>query len=226
MHATKHPRGSRPADDGLQFLPLLRRPVRGVSGDGNAPRVLRRRPQLSRQSLPWLRRLLHRLPVLAAARIQRQCAARCSPIARAESYAAYAWPRACSGLFARNGLAISLIAALSVAAFIFGFAAVQRSRRFCSASIPAPARSMRLMPHNAMALLFGAAFLYAIVAMAMGVRAFWRDIGEPVGMLADPALALAGDARMPASCAISTAAASAASTKTNGRPTAASSITI
>jgi citrate/tricarballylate utilization protein len=42
------------------------------------------------------------------------------------------------------------------------------------------------MPHNAMAALFGAAFLYAIVALVMGVRAFWRDIGEPVGMLADP----------------------------------------
>ena len=39
------------------------------------------------------------------------------------------------------------------------------------------------MPHNAMAALFGAAFLYAIVALAMGVRAFWRDIGEPAGML-------------------------------------------
>ena len=47
-------------------------------------------------------------------------------IARAESYAAYAWPRAFAGLFARNGLAISLIAALSVAAFIFGFAALTR----------------------------------------------------------------------------------------------------
>ena len=63
----ENPRGSRPADDGLQFLPLLRGPLRGVSGDGDAPRVFRRRPQLSRQSLPRLRRLLHRLPVLAAA---------------------------------------------------------------------------------------------------------------------------------------------------------------
>ena len=45
-------------------------------------------------------------------------------IARAESYAAYAWPRAFAGLFARNGVVINLIAALSVAAFIFGFAAV------------------------------------------------------------------------------------------------------
>ena len=43
------------------------------------------------------------------------------------------------------------------------------------------------MPHNAMAALFGAALLYAIVALAMGVRAFWRDIGEPIGMRTDPA---------------------------------------
>src|SRR5262245_22155584 len=35
---------------------------------------------------------------------------------RAESYAAHAWPRALSGLFARNGLGIGLITALSVAA--------------------------------------------------------------------------------------------------------------
>ena len=37
----------------------------------------------------------------------------------------------------------------------------------------------------AQAALFGAAFLYSIVALTMGVRAFWRDIGEPVGMKAD-----------------------------------------
>ena len=43
--------------------------------------------------------------------------------ARAESYQAYAWPRMFAGLFARNGLAISIIAAISVAVFIAGFAA-------------------------------------------------------------------------------------------------------
>jgi citrate/tricarballylate utilization protein len=36
-----------------------------------------------------------------------------------------------------------------------------------------------------MAVLFGLAFLYAILALAMSLRAFWRDIGEPVGMKAD-----------------------------------------
>jgi citrate/tricarballylate utilization protein len=106
-------------------------------------------------------------------------------IARAESYAAYAWPQAFSGLFARNGLAISLIAALSVAAFIFGFAAVN-DRQVLFGIHTGPGAFYGLMPHNAMAVLFGAALLYAIIAMAMGVRAFWRDIGEPIGMLMDP----------------------------------------
>ena len=105
-------------------------------------------------------------------------------IARAESYAAYAWPRAFAGLFARNGLVISMIAAVSVAAFILGFA-VWHDRQILFGVHSGPGAFYKLMPHNAMAVLFGAAFLYAIVALVMGVRAFWRDIGEPVGMKTD-----------------------------------------
>ena len=105
-------------------------------------------------------------------------------IARAESYAAYAWPRAFSGMFARNGLVISLIAAFSMAAFILGFA-VYHDRQILFGVHTGPGAFYRLMPHNAMAALFGAAFLYAIIALIMGVRAFWRDIGEPIGMKAD-----------------------------------------
>ena len=108
-------------------------------------------------------------------------------IARNDSYAAYAWPRAFAGAFARNGLVISLIAALSVAAFIFGFAAFH-DRQVLFGVHTGPGAFYKLMPHNAMAALFGAAFLYAIVALVMGVRAFWRDIGEPVGMRTDAAL--------------------------------------
>jgi citrate/tricarballylate utilization protein len=105
-------------------------------------------------------------------------------IARAESYAAYAWPRAFSALFARNGLVISIITALSVAAFIFGFAAFN-DRQVLVGIHTGPGAFYKLMPHGTMAALFGAAFLYALIALAMGVRAFWRDIGEPVGRLAD-----------------------------------------
>jgi citrate/tricarballylate utilization protein len=102
-------------------------------------------------------------------------------VARAESYAAYAWPQAFAGLFARNGLVISVIAALSVAAFIFGFAAAN-DRAVLYGIHTGPGAFYKLMPHNAMVALFGAAFLYAILALVMSVRAFWRDIGEPVGM--------------------------------------------
>src|ERR1700704_3079491 len=42
---------------------------------------------------------------------------------RADSYQAYAWPAALSGLFAHNGLAIAAIAAASVAAFVIGVVA-------------------------------------------------------------------------------------------------------
>jgi citrate/tricarballylate utilization protein len=104
-------------------------------------------------------------------------------IARAESYAAYAWPGALSGLFARNGVVISVIAALSVAAFILGFTKAGDMH----AVHTGPGAFYALMPHNAMAALFGAAFLYAILAIVMSMRAFWHDIGEPIGMTTDAA---------------------------------------
>jgi citrate/tricarballylate utilization protein len=104
---------------------------------------------------------------------------------RAESYAAYAWPRALSGLFVRNGLAISVIAALSVAAFIFGFVAYHDHSVLFDV-YGGPGAFYRLMPHNAMALLFGAVFLYSVIAITMGVRMFWRDIGEPMSILGAP----------------------------------------
>src|SRR5439155_4328512 len=85
-------------------------------------------------------------------------------IARNESYAAYVWPRAFAGAFARNGLVISLIAALSVAAFILGFAALN-DRQILFGVHGGPGAFYKLMPHNAMAALFGAAFLYTIAAL-------------------------------------------------------------
>jgi citrate/tricarballylate utilization protein len=105
--------------------------------------------------------------------------------ARADSYAAYAWPTAFSGMFARNGLAIGLVAALSVAGFVAGFAAWRDPRTLLGVHKDAGA-FYALMPHDAMAALFGAAFLYAIAAMIVGVRKFWRDIGEPAATFAQP----------------------------------------
>src|SRR5262245_17754342 len=79
---------------------------------------------------------------------------------RAESYQAYAWPRVCAGLFHRNGLAVSIAAALSVAAFILGFVAYNDPSVLFGAHRPVcvflescklgPGAFYRLMPHNAM----------------------------------------------------------------------------
>src|SRR5947199_1268206 len=102
-------------------------------------------------------------------------------IARADSWAFYTWPAVFSSAFARNGLVITIVAALSVAAFIFGFAAFNDASVLFGVNT-GPGAFYRLMPHNAMAALFGAAFLYAILAIALSVRAFWRAIGDPVAV--------------------------------------------
>jgi citrate/tricarballylate utilization protein len=103
---------------------------------------------------------------------------------RAESYAAYAWPGAFSGMFARNGLMISIAAALGVAGFILGFVGFH-DRQALFSSHAGVGSFYALMPHNTMALLFGIVFLYAILAMAMGVRAFWRDSNKALPVSID-----------------------------------------
>ena len=104
---------------------------------------------------------------------------------RNDSYRSYVWPRWCAGMFDRNGLWISIISALSVAAFIAGFVAY-RDPSVLFGVHTGPGAFYRLMPHNAMAFLFGVAFLYAIIAIIMSVRLFWRSIAEPLGALDEP----------------------------------------
>lgn len=104
---------------------------------------------------------------------------------RGDTYQAYAWPRAFSGLFEHNGLAIASIAAVSVFLFIAGFAAWNDSALLFSAD-GGPGAFYRLMPHNAMAGLFLAVTLYVVIAVIMSCYAFWKDIGEPCATLRQP----------------------------------------
>ena len=92
---------------------------------------------------------------------------------RNDSYRIYTRPRFFGGLFARNGIAVTLIVALSVAGFIAGFVwwrdpAVLFGRH--------AGDFYRLMPHSAMVTLFGAVTAYVIVVLTLSLRAFWRDI--------------------------------------------------
>lgn len=92
---------------------------------------------------------------------------------RNESYAHYVWPHALAGAFERNGLMIALVLAASVAGFIAGFVALNDPAALYGRH---GGDFYRLMPHNAMVALFGAAFAYAIAAITLSLRAFWRDI--------------------------------------------------
>jgi citrate/tricarballylate utilization protein len=92
---------------------------------------------------------------------------------RAASYRSYAWPAFLRPMFDRNGLIIAVATASSVAAFILGFA-LWHDR---AALFAGDGHFYRLMPHEAMAGLFGVAFLFAVVALAMSFRNFWQEIG-------------------------------------------------
>lgn len=109
---------------------------------------------------------------------------------RAESYAAYAWPRSFAGLFRRNGVTLAMAAAAGFALFFFGFVFVDGPATAFAAH-RGPGAFYVLMTHAFMASLFGAAFVYAIFAMGVGVANFWRDIGEPGATLREPQSLLA-----------------------------------
>jgi citrate/tricarballylate utilization protein len=104
---------------------------------------------------------------------------------RSESYARYVWPRAFAGAFERNGTTIAIVAALGIALFVGGFMWLNDPAAMFGRHAGAGA-FYRLMPHGAMAALFGAAALYALLAFAMGVRAFWRESGDRVAIGAGP----------------------------------------
>jgi citrate/tricarballylate utilization protein len=94
-------------------------------------------------------------------------------VVRAASYRAHAWPAFLRPMFDRNGLAIGLVTAASMAAFILGFALWHDP----AALFAGDGQFYRLMPHEAMVALFGAVFLFAMIALAMGFRSFWRESG-------------------------------------------------
>jgi citrate/tricarballylate utilization protein len=92
---------------------------------------------------------------------------------RNDSYAAYAWPPVFSSAFANNGLVVTSLTALGMAAFIVGFVSWSNPAALWARNA---GDFYKVMPHSAMAAIFSAAALYAILALAMSLRAFWRDI--------------------------------------------------
>ena len=93
---------------------------------------------------------------------------------RVQSYARYAWPAPLAAAFRWNGLLVTLVVVVSVAAFLAAFADRSDPHVMFDRQTGVGA-FYRVMPHAVMALMFGAALLFSAVALAMGARAFLQD---------------------------------------------------
>ncbi|PUE11532.1 tricarballylate utilization protein TcuB [Limnohabitans sp. T6-5] len=87
---------------------------------------------------------------------------------RGQTYAHYAWPAPLGQLYQRNGLTLSLALAAGLALFLW---LAQRS-----ASAGPIENFYSIFPHNLLVSLFAPVFLFAVLALSLGVRRFWQDI--------------------------------------------------
>jgi citrate/tricarballylate utilization protein len=87
---------------------------------------------------------------------------------RGQTYAHYAWPAPLGQLYQRNGLTLSLALAAGLALFLW------LAQRGASAG---PIENFySLFPHKLLVSLFAPVFLFAVLALSLGVRRFWKDI--------------------------------------------------
>lgn len=113
---------------------------------------------------------------------------------RGDTYHDFAWPAAFGGLYRRAGLATALALALGLAIFLL-----------LAATMAGPAlheahagRFYAVFPHDFLAWVFGIVFTFAIVALGVGVRRFWREV-NPARELPASQQPLLAKVRAPAS---------------------------
>ncbi len=106
---------------------------------------------------------------------------------RAESWERLAWPGGVARLFQRSGVAVALAL---VAALATMFAAASALRPASGEGFYAD------LSHGAMVAIFTPAFLFPLVAAAVALRRYWREIGGATVRFAHLRAALANAARL------------------------------
>jgi citrate/tricarballylate utilization protein len=91
---------------------------------------------------------------------------------RVQTYADYAWPPALGKLYQHNGLALSL--ALAAGLSLFLALTLQLNGNLLQAS--AGANFYSIFPHNLLVSMFAPVFIFAAIALGLGVSQFWRQI--------------------------------------------------
>ena len=105
---------------------------------------------------------------------------------RLQTYTDYAWPPALSLLYQRNGLTLSLALALAAGLAFFLLLALRLNGMLWGGL---SGNFYQLFPHNLLVGLFAPVFLFALLALGLGVRRFLRDIspattGQPLSAAA------------------------------------------
>ena len=99
------------------------------------------------------------------------------PVAMAEvrqrTYQEYAWPSAFGALYQSNGLAVSLALAIGFAFFLALAAAMTGS---IVSTEGASGDFYAVFPHELMVSIFAPVFLFAVLALGVGVTRFWREV--------------------------------------------------
>jgi citrate/tricarballylate utilization protein len=103
---------------------------------------------------------------------------------RRETYERYAWPAPLARAFRRNGIATAGAVAAGVAAFVIGVS-VAHDGDVTFGRHRGEGAFYAVVPHAVMVVVFLLAALFAVVAMAMSVRRYWRAIGGGRPTMAD-----------------------------------------
>ena len=107
---------------------------------------------------------------------------------RLETYERYAWPRSFAALFRRSGMAASVLALLCTALFVW----LARTP-LVAAHSESTGAFYAVIPEGAMIAVTGAAFLFAMLALVVGVVNFWRDTNSASALDAPSVLAAFAD---------------------------------
>jgi citrate/tricarballylate utilization protein len=91
---------------------------------------------------------------------------------RVRTYADYAWPAGFGRLYRRNGLTVALATAGALAFFLM----LTLWLKDTLWRVPVAADFYALFPHNLLVGLFAPVFLFAVLALGLGVRRFWREV--------------------------------------------------
>jgi citrate/tricarballylate utilization protein len=104
---------------------------------------------------------------------------------RNDTYKFYAWPASLAGVFERNGVVLSIITAIGLAA-VLALVSLCHSPAVLYGRHTGPGAFYLIVPFFTMTSVASATFLFSAVAMTIGFLKFWRDIGGNLAEIFEP----------------------------------------